>query len=107
MQSSISSAKNATSPSVITFGIEHLANHLDASDTETANRILTLVTTNDEKFSADFIIYKRRDCIPVGCVPSAAVALCYGRGVSGHGGCLAGGCLPRGVPVNGMTDRQV
>ena len=55
MQSSISNAKNATSPSVITFGIEHLANHLDASDTETANRILTLVTTNDEKLTADFI----------------------------------------------------
>ena len=43
------------------------------------------------------------ECIPVGCVPSAAVTICWG-GVSAYGGCLPrgmggdvflGGCLPR------------
>ena len=42
----------------------------------------------------------KQECIPVGCVPSAAVAVCWGvsaRGVSTHGGVSAqGGCLPRG-----------
>ena len=33
---------------------------------------------------------KKQECIPVGCVPSAAVA------VSGVGGVCLGGCLPRG-----------
>ena len=37
----------------------------------------------------------KQECIPVGCVPSAAVA------ISG-GGCLPGGCLPRaGVSSRG------
>ena len=69
----------------------------------------------------------KQECIPVGCVPSAAVAVCWG-GLPG-GRCLPGGvsawvvCMSaqRGVcpggmgvcargmsaPVNGMTDRQV
>ena len=33
---------------------------------------------------------KKQECIPVGCVPSASVA------VSRGGGCLPGGCLPKG-----------
>ena len=33
-----------------------------------------------------------QECIPVGCIPSVAVAV-FGRGVSA--GCLPGGCLPR------------
>ena len=38
-----------------------------------------------------------QECIPVGCVPPASVAV---RG----GGCLPGGCLPRGyIPL--WTDR--
>ena len=32
---------------------------------------------------------QQQECIPVGCVPSAAVAAC-------PGGCLSGVCLPRG-----------
>ena len=31
---------------------------------------------------------KKQECIPVGCVPSAAVAVCLG------GGCLPGGVYP-------------
>ena len=67
-----------------------------------------------------------QECIPVGCVPSAAVAVCWRRG----GVCLHGGVCPGGVsawggvsaqvvsargcltdtpipPMNRMTDRQV
>ena len=71
------------------------------------------------------IQFESQECIPVGCVPSAAVAVCWGvsaLGVSAHGGCLPmGGCLPKGgvcpwgaypsmhwgrhPPVNRMTDR--
>ena len=36
-----------------------------------------------------------QECIPVGCVPPADWPS-RGRGVSAQGGCLAGGCLPRG-----------
>ena len=41
-----------------------------------------------------------QECIPVGCVPSAAVAVCWG-GVSARG-CLPGGCLPGGVCLEGV-----
>ena len=34
----------------------------------------------------------KQECIPVGCVPSASVAI-----LGGGEGCLSGGCLPRGV----------
>ena len=64
-----------------------------------------------------------QECIPVGCVPSAAVAVSGGRGVcpeggwgvcpggggvcpgglSGWGGCLARGCTAS-LPVERMTD---
>ena len=48
------------------------------------------------KRSKTYIYITKQKCIPVGCVPSAAVAICWG-GVC-PGGCLAkGGCLPRGV----------
>ena len=60
----------------------------------------------------------KQESIPVGCVPSATVAVggmyAWARGVSARGGCLSGGCLPGGgvcqthpSPVNRMTDRQV
>ena len=69
----------------------------------------------------------KQESIPVGCVPSAAVAICWGwesaqgdvcPGVSAWGGVCPGGCLSRGCipacteadtppPVNRMTDRQV
>ena len=67
-----------------------------------------------------------QECIPVGCIPSAAVAMsipactghCVSQHVLGRGGCLypsmhwaggcvypsmhwAGGCLPRGVSAQG------
>ena len=31
---------------------------------------------------------KKQECIPVGCVPFAAVAVCRGGGVSAGGGCI-------------------
>ena len=34
--------------------------------------------------------YFKQECIPVGCVPSAVVAVCWGGGLPG-GGCLPGG----------------
>ena len=53
----------------------------------------------------------KQECISVGCVPSAAVAVCPGGGVSPGGvsaqGGLPGGvsaqgeCLPRGVSAQG------
>ena len=44
------------------------------------------------------ITNREQECIPVGCVPSAAVAVCPGWGVSAQGGRVStqGGCLPRG-----------
>ena len=68
----------------------------------------------------------KQECIPVGCVPSAAVAVYWGGGVFPGGGVCQGGsvwgvcmsaqrgvclgcvCVPGGgvsAPVNGMTDR--
>ena len=56
----------------------------------------------------------RKECIPVGCVPSAAEAVCWGclllgvcctGGVSAPGGVWYGGCAPRGV-VSQHTLRQ-
>ena len=42
----------------------------------------------------------KKECIPVGCVPSTAVAVC--RGMSSQGVCLpARGCLPKGVSAHG------
>ena len=45
----------------------------------------------------------KQECIPVGCVPSAAVAV--PGGVCLGGVCLIGGvCLPRGVSAKGVAD---
>ena len=41
----------------------------------------------------------KQECIPVGCVPSAAVAVCWGRGVSARRGMCV--CPP---PVNRIAD---
>ena len=44
-------------------------------------------------------IYIQQECIPVGCLPSASVAVTIG----GRGGCLPlgpGGCLPLGLGVS-------
>ena len=41
---------------------------------------------------------KKQECIPVGCVPSAAVAVCWG--------CLRRGCLPRGFLPRGVCPRR-
>ena len=49
--------------------------------------------------------YYKQECIPVGCVPSATVAVCWG-GVPAQGGYLVVGGVPDpgrgGVPVPGV-----
>ena len=61
-------------------------------------------------------IFTKQECIPVGCVSSAAVAVPCPGGVSGPGGCLvhgstwSGGVIPACTeadppPVDRMTDR--
>ena len=49
---------------------------------------------------------QQQECIPVGYVPSATVAVCQGGawsgGVSAPGGCLVWGCLLWGVPCLGV-----
>ena len=46
-------------------------------------------------FPENCIILEKQECIPVGCVPSATVAVCYGGVPAPWGGCL----IPRGVPA--------
>ena len=48
------------------------------------------------RLSEKYEIVIKQECIPVGCVPSAAVAV-SGGGVVCLGGCLPGGVYPRGV----------
>ena len=43
-------------------------------------------------------LIKKQECIPVGCGPSAAVTVCWGRG-TGRGRRREEGCLPRGLSV--------
>ena len=73
----------------------------------------------DSKFSHLVKWSMKQECIPVGCVPSATVAVCWGEGggrVCSWGGCLllVGVCLLREVvsqhalrqtPPRGQTDR--
>ena len=47
------------------------------------------------------IFIPKQECIPVGCIPSAAVAVCLG-GVSTQGGICLGGGLPCGVCKGGV-----
>ena len=53
-----------------------------------------------------------QECIPVGCVPSTTVAVCWGVGVCQGGVCLlgadvcTGGCLPKGVSGQGRLSAQ-
>ena len=63
-----------------------------------SSHLLTLSIINRHGWLNVACLYVQQECIPVGCVPSAAVAVCWGRGVSAWGGgvCLVG-CLPRGV----------
>ena len=68
--------------------------------------------------------WPKQECIPVGCVPSATIAVCCRRGVCSWGGTWCGGVPGPGgylvregwypsihwgrpPPVNRMTDRQV
>ena len=45
-----------------------------------------------------------QECIPVGCVPSAAVTVSRGGGCLLQGGCLLGGCLvPGGLLLGGVS----
>ena len=47
----------------------------------------------------------QQESIPVGCVPSAAVAVCWGGGCLSGGSVRGGGCLPRGcIPACTETD---
>ena len=46
--------------------------------------------------------YLQQECIPVGCVLSASVAVCRGGGLPAPGGSAPGGCLlPGGVCSQG------
>ena len=55
--------------------------------------------------------HSQQECIPVGCVPSTAVAV-MGDGTGGvclewgGGGCLPSGCLPRGCLPRGVSGRH-
>ena len=46
----------------------------------------------------------QQECIPVGCVPPAAVAICW---VSAQGGVCPGGCLPKGCLPRGCLPKGV
>ena len=50
--------------------------------------------------------FNEQECIPVGCVPSAAVAVSWwgmsAQGVVCPGGCVQAG-VPRGMPVQGWV----
>ena len=48
-----------------------------------------------------YMINCKQKCIPVGCVPSATVAVC--RGGPGLGGVCSGGCLVRGGAWSGRV----
>ena len=61
------------------------------------------LSNNDACIEA-FKQYRIQECIPVGCVPSAAVTVCWG-GVSARGSVFPhGGGLPDTPSVNRMTD---
>ena len=54
---------------------------------------------------------KKQECIPVGCILSAAVAVCWGGGVSARGvsaqgavSAQGGQCLPGGVCIPACTE---
>ena len=64
------------------------SNHTFPSDTHTCKNI-TLPQTS---FAGS---NNKKECIPVECVPSAAVAVCW-RGVCQVGGVCPWGCLPGG-----------
>ena len=60
------------------------------------------------KFFHEFInemTFSKQECIPVGCVPSATVAVCWG--VSAPGGCLVWRGLLQGVPGLGGLPQGV
>ena len=58
--------------------------------------------TKIEKWHDRTKICLKQECIPVGCVPSAAVAVCPGGSTRGG---LPGGVLPDTPPCDRMTDR--
>ena len=60
----------------------------------------------ETRYLVDFI-YLKQECIPVGCVPSAVVAVCLGVGGVCPGGCLSRGHVCPGdvhLPPRGQTD---
>ena len=56
-------------------------------------------TVQERPFVESFKIISKQECIPVGCVPSAAVVVSGGGGRCLPRGCLPRGCLPRGAGV--------
>ena len=108
-----------------------LINQLESTTRVSEERNKTLQQQTTDKYNRfQVVTEKKQECIQVGRVPSAAVAI-SGGGVSDRGGCLPnggwgclprrevclrgcqpGGCLPRWCitspsPVNRMTDRHV
>ena len=65
------------------------------------NNYCNITRVHDTLRKCGFNTFRKQECIPVGCVPSAAVAVSRevvsagGRGVC-LGGCLPRGCLPGG-----------
>ena len=83
-----------------------------------------IINREDKQMFQDFFLLKvlhlrwlryecmcKQECIPVGCIPSAAVAIwgggCLSRWSVCPGGVSAqGGCLPRGVSARGCVSAQ-
>ena len=66
----------------------------------------SLISKNCNSFDpfGKFMCRSRQECIPVGCVPSAAVAFCWwGRGCLPRGVSAGGVCLPKGVSAGGSV----
>ena len=49
---------------------------------------------------------QQQECIPVGCVPPASVAVSVVGGCLPRGVCLGGGCLPRGCLPRGCLSKE-
>ena len=69
------------------------------------SQLLSPAVIQTFQFLVNFI--SQQECIPVGCVPSAAIRGGVCAGVSAWGGCLPRGCLPWGVYAQGVSARGV
>ena len=57
-------------------------------------RLVFLLKLRSSTLAGKNLFTNKQECIPVGCVPSAAVAVSGGRGVCPGGRCLQRGCIP-------------